>query len=156
MNRFLIVLLIAFSAPAMSLARAQDIDVKLQKQLLPPAVKFVFVNKGSGLMYYQGFDQDNVLVGVVFDVSSQGYNNAIEAAVSMSPHGEILAIKILKQDETPELGGKVAEMPFLSQFLNKKPADFGSIQAVTGATISSQAVVEMVRKKARAIAEDLK
>lgn len=148
--------LTAFILSAASLAYAQGDDVKLQRQLLPPAKKFVFVNKGKDLMYYQGFDKDNTFIGVVFTASGQGYNGIIEAGASMSPVGEILAIKVLRQDESPELGGRVAELPFLTQFLNKKPVDFDSIQAVTGATISSNAVVEMVRKKARAIAEDLK
>ncbi len=155
MMRRVAFLFVSLALLTTSPAFAQALDIKLQHQLLPTAAKFVFINKGSGLMYYQGLSQDKTLVGVVFAASGQGYNGPIEAAASMSPSGEILAIKIIRHEETAGLGAGVAEFSFLDQFLRKKPGEFDSIQAVSGATVSSAAVVKMVRERAEAILKDL-
>lgn len=152
---YLVFLLAAFILIPVFPLQAQESITHL-RQLLPVASKFVFINKGADLSYYQGFDQNNALVGVVFTASGLGYSGIIEAGASMSLDGRILAIKIIKQEESPGLGSRGEELLFLNQFLNRKPEDFDSIKAVSGATTSSKAVVDMVRKKAQLIAADLK
>ncbi len=131
-------------------------DNLLLSQLLPPAQKFEFVQGPGELSYYKGFTAKDVFVGVVFMAKGQGYKDAIEAAASMTPQGQILAIKILKQDETPGVGSGVASKKFLDRFILKRPREFDKIQAITGATVSSNAVIGMVRRKAELILRDLK
>ena len=67
-----------------------------------------------------------------------------------------LALEILEQVETPGLGTKVTETPFTDQFKQLKtsplinwvkgvePENPNEIQAITGATISSKAVVAII------------
>ncbi len=92
--------------------------------------------------------------GAAFQTSSsKGYGGEISLMVGLSATGTVNSVRVLTQHETPGLGTKVAEEPFKSQF-NGKPIegtvwavkkDNGHFDAVTGATISSRAVLEAVR-----------
>ena len=62
-----------------------------------------------------------------------------------------LSGKILSQNETPGLGARVAEPAFTAAFGNKKASDLAGVQAITGATISSHAVIDSVKKRAEEI-----
>jgi len=97
------------------------------------------------------------ITGLAFQSSStKGYGGRIEVMVALSPDGAIRSVEILSAaKETPGLGTKVAEPKFLDQFKSrsardnawaKVAKDGGAIQAVTGATISSRAVTEAVRR----------
>ena len=94
------------------------------------------------------------LVGRNYEVKATGYGGDIKAIVAVGPDGEILKVMIVEQSETPGLGTKTTAEDFLAQFEGKKPADAsaveiaklgGEIDAVTGATVSSRAVVAAVR-----------
>ena len=72
----------------------------------------------------------------------------------MNLNKTIKAIRITSQNETPGLGTKVEGTKFTDQFMNKtlkqvllkKDSNKGTIDALTGATISSRAVSEAVQK----------
>jgi electron transport complex protein RnfG len=92
--------------------------------------------------------------GVAFETSSQkGYGGEIRIMVGVTAANEIKRIKILSQKETPGLGTKITADPFISQFNAKRiegavwavKKDQGDFDAVTGATISSRAVLEAVK-----------
>jgi electron transport complex protein RnfG len=134
-------------AAAGILAQAQDeADFK---ELIPEGVNFEAVTSGGQVIYYKAYGQQGQLIGVVFKASGQGYSSTIETLAGMLKDGTITAIKILSQDETPALGGRVAEPDFTGQFKHTK--DLSNIQAITGATISSRAVIDSVEKKAQEI-----
>ena len=82
---------------------------------------------------------------------------------------EISGLQILEQVETPGLGTKVTEEPYLKQFVNLStspqvdwvkgvpPSKPNEIQTITGATISSKSVVNILNdglKKLRSINND--
>lgn len=94
--------------------------------------------------------------GVAFSsVSKRGYGGDIEVMVGLDIEGRITSVEIASApSETPGLGSKVKEPKFRGQFRDRTPVDLawakvtkdgGAIQGVTGATISSRAVVEAVR-----------
>lgn len=92
--------------------------------------------------------------GTAFEtVSSKGYGGEIAVMVGITATGTVERIHILSQHETPGLGTKVAEEPFKRQFEDRPvegtvwavKKDNGNFDAVTGATISSRAVLEAVR-----------
>ena len=74
----------------------------------------------------------------------------------MDTQGKLIAIKVLSQNETPGLGGQVADASFTSRFSGKNISDLNDIQAITGATISSRAVIDLVKKKAEEVLSLLK
>jgi electron transport complex protein RnfG len=92
--------------------------------------------------------------GSVILAVAQGYGGNIEIIFSVGPDNTIGGIKILNQTETPGLGARIVERPFLDQFLRKGPEaitlkkddpSMGSVDAVSAATISSRAVTNAVR-----------
>jgi electron transport complex protein RnfG len=92
--------------------------------------------------------------GAAFEsISPKGYGGEIKLMVGVTADGVVKDVRILSQQETPGLGTKVTEKPFRSQLANKPVAgtvwkvrkDGGPFDAVTGATISSRAVLEAIQ-----------
>ncbi len=101
--------------------------------------------------YYEVYKNKEV-VGKVLKVELQGYSSIISALVGVDTQGKITGIDVVSQQETPGLGTKIAEESFLKQFIGKEKKeltlkkDGGGIDAVTGATISSRAIVEGIKR----------
>ena len=82
-------------------------------------------------------------------------------AILFSNNLSIKDLSILKQTETPGLGSRITESSFTDQFIGLSvsevalKADNGRIDAITGATISSEAVVDTVREKMVGIIDSL-
>lgn len=136
------------------LAQAQAEEEIGVKDVLSGAARFEEVKKEGEVLYYKAYDRDNKFIGVAFKAQGKGYSGTIETMVGMLKDGTITAIKILSQNETPGLGARIGEQGFTGQFKNKK--ELGDIQAITGATISSAAVINSVKNKAGEIKELIK
>ncbi len=105
---------------------------------------------------YESYDSSGDLVGYAFTASGGGYQGTIELMVGVGTElEEIKGIQILASEETPGLGGKIRGEDFKNQFrgldaegnvglVKSEEPDRGEIQAITGATISSQAVVDII------------
>ena len=99
--------------------------------------------------------KDGKKVGEVYLVTIQGYSGEIKLKVGIDLERKITGIKILESFETPGLGAKIKEKKFLDQFQGKdkeklylrKKNPSGEIDSITGATISSSAVVNAIRKR---------
>lgn len=99
--------------------------------------------------YYKYYKQDE-LFGYGLIVFTPGYSSGIKVMVIMDKEKTIKGIKILEQQETPGLGAKITEDKFTGQFKNKKADNLilgENIDAVSGATISSVAVIEAVKRE---------
>lgn len=136
------------------------------KEVLPEAERFEALKDISALAgskpglnivkdAYKGFKGES-LAGYVFSVESKGYGGIIKISVGIDTSGRIAGVKIGENNETPGLGAKAAEEPFISQFKNLKPAEElkvvkngktkpEEIDAISGATITSKAVVRAVQ-----------
>ena len=132
-----------------------------QMEVFPEAVSFEdlsaeFVTGGNAeiLSVYKALDGDSNLLGLVIVSVSKGYGGMLSIMSGISLDRTVLGINVLSDDETPGLGKKVAQAPFYGQFSGKTPGlrfslqqgetDSNTIDAVTGATISSTAVVNAV------------
>jgi len=90
-------------------------------------------------------------------VSEKGYGGAVSVMVGFNKGGEVQAVEILKQKETPGLGAKITEQFFKQGFSGRSirttnwavRKDGGDIDHITAATISSRAVVEAVAQACR-------
>jgi electron transport complex protein RnfG len=133
------------------LAQAQTEEETSLKEVAPGGVRFEPIKSGGEIIYYKAYDKNDKLVGVAFKASAKGYSSTIEIMVGMLKDGTITAVKILAQNETPGLGARVTETSFTGQFNNKNINNFNDIQAITGATISSTAVIDSVKKKSEEI-----
>jgi len=115
--------------------------------------------------------------GYIFIAKEYGYSGVIETMVGMKKNGTITGVRILNHTETPGLGAKIVEaasdktilkalkgmfskekeiskaLPpyFTEQFKGWDVSRIGlsgdGIQAITGATISSKAVVDSIRSR---------
>lgn len=96
----------------------------------------------------------NEIKGYCVSVSPSGYGGAIGMIVGVSVDGTVSGIKIVEHSETPGLGARAGEDDFVSQFENKSAplavvkagAADGEINAISGATVTSNAVVSGVNE----------
>ena len=104
-------------------------------------------------VFYRG-RKEGRLTGVAFKVSSpEGYGGTIEVMVGLLPDGTVHGIEVLSHLETPGLGAKIREAKFKDRFKKRSLSntkwavkkDAGDIDGITGATISSRAVIKVIR-----------
>jgi len=133
------------------IAQARAEEENSLKEVVPEATHFEAVKSGNDTLYYKAHDKSGKLIGVAFKASGKGYSSTIETMVGARRDGTITAIKILSQNETPGLGARVSENNFTGQFNNKDIQGLSAVQAITGASISSKAVIDSVKKKAEEI-----
>lgn len=96
-------------------------------------------------------EKNGKLVGYVVRLIGQGYSSAgIDILVGLNEEAEVQGVYIFSHSETPGLGDKVAGSKFLTQFAGKgidDPIASGTdIDAISGATSSSVAVIGSVRR----------
>ena len=108
--------------------------------------------------------------GYAFIVKGAGFASTIETLVGVDTTGKIVGIKILSQEETEGYGNKITEVRegekdpwFMHQFIGKSPADKialtadgGVIDAISGATITSKAVIESIDSGLKKLMEAVK
>ena len=114
---------------------------------------------------YKLFDQGESLIGYGFLASGQGYQGKIKMLVVSDKSLKYLeGIEVVESLETPGLGAKIQEDLFKSQFKNlniasdltclrDEPEKNGQIKAITGATVSSRAVVNILNSRIKEIRE---
>ncbi len=155
---FIASLVLAFvyqlTQPVIAAQRSSE-ELALLKEVLPGADRFKDITK-EGETYFEGTYRNNI-AGYVIRVNSKGYSGDIKMLVGIDRDGKIKGVSVLEHTETPGLGARIIEVKsgekkpwFLEQFREKKieEMEFKNIQAITGATISSKAVLEGVKKKA--------
>ncbi len=120
--------------------------------------------------FYKVMDSEGSLQGYACIAEDSGYADKIKMLIAVDPSMEsMLGYAVLKSNETPGFGDKIMKEPFLGQF-NNCPIDQKLIVektgetekkdhvivAITGATVSSEAVTNIVNKAIKAIRENVK
>jgi electron transport complex protein RnfG len=129
-----------------------------QKQLalvdvMPGADHFEAVTSGEQTLYYQAFDAGNNLIGYCFFHDQPGSQSVITLAGGIDMKNTVTGVKIMTHAETPGLGARIIEPAFTDQFAGVTEDNLmlskngGAIDAITGATISSQAVIDGLHAK---------
>lgn len=120
----------------------------------------------SGRLVYRATAGGNH-VGWVIPASGQGFAAAIEVLVGVDSRAEtITGLYVLEQRETPGLGNKITDQQWRSQFKGKmtgvplRPSlasqvAEAEIRAITGATISSESVCNIVNRTLSELREAL-
>ena len=100
--------------------------------------------------HYVGYDPKGNIMGHAYRVAPKGYGGAIDMIVGIDAKGRVMGIKILSMKETPGLGSKASEFKFLKQFIGKTSGSplkaKKDVDAITGATITSQAVADGIKE----------
>ena len=97
---------------------------------------------------------DGTGVGFAFLAVGKGYGGNIDILVGLENETTIKEVTIVSHLESPGLGDRIIESSFRDQFIGANIADValrqrgGEIDAITGATMSSGAVVDAIRAAA--------
>ena len=124
------------------------------KRTLPEAGFLQFTEEGT----YTAWEDDTQgrLMGYLSTGTSYGYGGEMKVAIAVDTGGTVLGLTIIDHKETASFLRRVLRRDFLEQFIGKKVNDAflpgQDIQGVTGATVSSRALAESVRKASRRIA----
>lgn len=96
---------------------------------------------------------DGSNAGYAVSVTEKGFGGEITMLVGVTLDGKVKGVALLSHSETPGLGARAGEEPFLSQFAGRsgKLAVKENVDAVSGATISSKAVTAGVNAALAAI-----
>ena len=103
--------------------------------------------------YFKVMKKDGELCGYVVESYGKGYSSFIHSMIAVDPSLKVVNLKILGHAETPGLGDGIEAPNFQKQFNGKsvdnmqvvKTSGTDKIQAISGATISSRAVVNAQR-----------
>lgn len=151
-------------------AKAERLSAQ-QKVVSAPEFTVINPDAKPAEQVVKATDDKGEILGYAAPGSARGYGGQVEVMVGMDAEArKIIGVSIVSQKETPGLGTRVAEIKsnvtwfsvvsgeknaatetvpdFLKQFYEKTPeeAKLGSgVQAITGATISSRAVVNAVQ-----------
>ena len=138
---------------------AYQIDQKIQGMLVET---FSDMNEYTFTDDIYTIYSDDTLVGYAFLATGKGYGGDIDILVGLEDEQTLKGITIVTQSETPGLGSKIIESSFVSEFVGVNIDDIflkkdgGQIDAITGASISSEAVVDVVRNTAMEKVKSLK
>lgn len=133
-----------WTAPKTALQKQLEINRAL-KEVMPKADKF----EKLGARLYIG-KKGQMKAGKVYMVDPVGYGGPIEMLVGIDNSKKVTGVKIVSLVETPGLGLNAADSKFLKQFIGKGRDDKliakVDIDAIAGATITTQAVCDGVKK----------
>ena len=137
------------------LAQHENAQVKALAVLLPEASDFVpagdIIQAPGAELLYTGYGGGE-LKGYIISTEANGYGGKIGVLTAIDAGGAVRGIDIYKSSETPGLGDHIRDKSFTARFAGaaahltvvKNDPKTNEIQAVTGATVSTSAVVSAV------------
>lgn len=147
---------------------AQETIKEAITAVLPEAKEYK-LNTIKGVDVYTGFDDNGNKVGYAFISEGPGYQGRISVMAGANLElTKLTGIFVTDQVETPGLGARISEDDFANSFKdinikenveyvkNEEPSKDNEIKAITGATISSRAVVDNLNKTIARLRKALK
>ncbi len=140
--------------PRIERNKADDTERQIPA-MVPGAIRSEAVVVG-GQKVYRALDAASVPVGWVLPARGQGFADRIELLIGLDPQVSLITgLYVLEQKETPGLGDNITQSWFRERFrgrpvgqplraVKRAPANDQEIQAITGATISSESVVGII------------
>lgn len=146
-----------------AIAYQQELSAAESRQAVcPDAVDFEKVEYDvQGVECYKALDESGNLIGYAISSASRGYGGDVKVMTGINAEdGSVIAINVYDNSgETPGLGVNTSGEKFTSQFAGLssgtgvtvdkdagKNPDSVAVDSVTGATISSRAVVDAVNQ----------
>jgi predicted membrane-bound spermidine synthase/Na+-translocating ferredoxin:NAD+ oxidoreductase RnfG subunit len=143
--------------------RLQPSLSKYTAQALAGDLQLSEVSKSAGnnagkIKYFEVYDAKRQLQGYIYsshDLAPEvrGFGGRMNLAVYVDPDGKLLNFQVIQSNETPEYLNMLSKwLPSLSGRFLFKSEPFSDVQAVTGATISSKAVLSALQVSAHKFA----
>lgn len=145
-------------APSLPQHSAQALagELRIEKQ------SATIAQNARNVDYYKVWDANNVLKGYIFSSQDfapdvRGFGGKINLALYVSdPNGTLIDFHVIRSNETPSY------LELLHKWWNSlmghrlfEPAPFADVQAVSGATISSEAILSALQTSGRQFAEQV-
>ncbi len=134
---------------------AKDTEISSRQDVLSDAKSFEDKNDGN-LSYAIALDADGNEVGYIFTTTEKSYGGEILVMTGVDMEGKVTGVKLLNINDTAGLGMKAKDKSFRDQFIglvkgivvqkNSSNHDNNEITALTGATITSNAVTSAVNQ----------
>lgn len=127
---------------------AEDNQKKAILEVLPEASSYKVMKNSEQI--FIGYDESGSDVGIAFIAEGGGFQGDIRMMVGMDIAAEKLTgMTVLSHLETPGLGARIEEEWFRGQFNGKSIKDNfiakEDVESITGATISSNAVSNILK-----------
>jgi len=151
-NKALQLYKLAAAVPETVKPGGQNTDYSEGKLVLPAAKTFgeiLTAQSGSETCQYRtGFDKNGKIIGYVFltYATADEYGGTVSLATGIDASGIITGVKILDLAETSGHDSELKNSSYLKQFTGKSGTlnSNSGISAITGATVSSNAVIKAV------------
>ncbi len=155
-----------YASPLIDANQKKKLETAIFK-VVPGAASYKEAKKGEGDIF-EVYDKSGKLLGYVFKAKGNGYQGEIEILGGIDKGlSSLLGIEILESNETPGLGGEIASDKFKDQFKDLKllpgiecvkgeKKKENEIQAITGATISSKSVTNILNDEISALKKTIK
>ncbi len=144
--------------PGLVLGEEKALEMAQKGEALDVVQHQMAVEKSGRKLFYNVYEAliSGKRIGWVVKTSGAGYADKIELLVGLDADADkISGLYVLGQKETPGLGNKIIETEWRGQFIGKPASDaltvtkMGAskpieIDAVTGATISSNSVIQII------------
>lgn len=90
---------------------------------------------------YTVYGEGETLIGYAVDLNSAGFGGDINMMVGIDAAGTVVGTRVISHSETPGLGSKATVDGHLAKYDGKNGEIPEKLDAVTGATISSKAII---------------
>lgn len=104
------------------------------------------------------FDSSDQLIGVMSTIEQQGYDGTITYNLALDGEGKVVGMLVISHSETPGIGDVITTDEFQEQFIGKSFEDpivpGEDVDTVSGATISTSAIITSVRRVVNVVAEN--
>ena len=137
--------------------RVAAMEQVLEAEEYPAVEDFVQEHDGATVTALSEAISGGETIGYVAEVTTNGFGGAIEMVVGLTADGTVTGVSVIGHEETPNVGSKVVEgQDVLNQFVGltgEVTVNSGdnSIDAVSGATVSSKAVTAGVNAAIAAV-----
>ena len=116
------------------------------------------IGDNQEMKYFGVYDSGERLDGYIYSSEDlapevRGFGGKINLAVYISPNGKLIDYQIIQSNETPEYLKMLGEwLPLLNGRLLFESTPFPDVHAVTGATVSSEAILSALQKSGQRFA----
>ena len=150
----IIALVIVVAAWFIGAFRAEAELSSFLKQALPEAGHFERISSENYAAWKDS--KKERLIGYVTTGTAHGYGGEMRMAVGVSPDGNVIGLAVIEHKETSSFFRRVLKRDFIKSLIGKAYSDpfflDQDVDGVTGATYSSRALADAVRRASRKVA----
>jgi RnfABCDGE-type electron transport complex G subunit len=140
------------------IAERQEAEYMQALELFFPEVAGFESEDIDGNHYDVILNENDNMIGVMATVQQQGYDGTITYNLALDEDGVIVGVRVVSHSETPGIGDVITTDDFQNQFIGKSfedPLTAGDdVDIVSGATISTSAMVNSIRNISGVVAEN--